>query len=273
LLTQYNLILINIAAAKIPVIKKQPQEPEQQHAPKAPVVMRKKEEQHQQQQTPKQRTEGGFSKDLLYKEIIQNQKSENYQLLLNNASITKLVSEYSNLYSDSLEKKYSKILKEIIREKVFSIESEIKSMKEIYGKMKNTKINSEKFKINNAYDNVFNKKVLPDESSKNEKKEFKNIFDLSKNSIKEVKEKIKALPLIKTESLRFNVEYSEFYLNVDVDKSFEIFKENILGKSISSDLKPALDLYAGRFLVRIYQLDKLIYVNYFHYLFGFFLKI
>lgn len=229
-------------------MKKQP-EPKQALPEKAPVVMRKKEE----AQKPKQRAEG-VSKDLPYKEIIKSQTSENYQFLFNNAAIVKLMREYSNLYSDSLEKKYNKILKEIIREKVFSIESEIKSMKEIREKMKNTKINFDEFKLNyNSYNNEQQNKI-------NEKSEFKNIFDLSKNSIKEIKEKIKALPPNKTESLRFNVEYSDFYLNVDIDKSFEIFRENILNKTVTSDLKATVEEFSEHFLLRIYELDRLIYV-------------
>jgi len=225
------------------------QEQKQIPPPKAPIIMKKKEE-----QKPKKQHVEEISKDLYYKEIIETQKIENYQFLLNNAAILKLMREYSNFYSDNLKKKYNKILKEIIREKVFSIESEILSMKEISEKIKNTKINFEDLKFDNFNKNNNNN------IKGNEKSEYKNIFDLSKNSIKEIKEKIKALPLNKTESLRFNIEFSDFYLNVDIDKSYEIFKENIFAKSVPNNMKAAVEEYAGNFLMRTYELDRFIYV-------------
>lgn len=219
------------------------QEPVQASPPKAPLVMKRKEE-----VKPKPRV---IVSELTYKEIIQTQATENYKYLFNNAAIVKLMREYSNLYADSLEKKYNKVLKETIREKVLSIETEINAMKQIFEKMKNTKFNNDEFKFDSSSSSV----------TGNESNEFKNIFDLRKNSIKAIKEKIKALPQNKTQSLRFNLEYSDFYLNVDVDKSFEIFKENIVSKTISSDLKAVVEDYIGNFLLRIYELDRLIYVS------------
>jgi hypothetical protein len=238
-----------LITVKSPSVAKQ-QEQKQTPPPKAPMVMKKKEE-----QKPKQQQVEEISKDLSYKEIIETKTSENYQFLLNNAAILKLIREYSNFYSDNLEKKYNKILKEIIHEKVFSIESEIKSMKEISEKIKNTKINLGDLKFDNSNMNKNNN------IKGNEKSEYKNIFDLSRNSIIEIKEKIKALPQNKTESLRFNVEFSDFYLNVDIDKSYEIFKEFILAKSVPNDWKASVEEYAGNFLMRTYELDRFIYVT------------
>lgn len=196
--------------------------------------------------------------DIDYKEIIQRKTSENIHFLFNNTAVVKLMREYANLYTDKLKKKYNKILKQIIREKVLSIEDEIESMKSLYAKMQNVKIDLKDLKFNNETNSNLNNNNK--DNNVKTQREFKNIFDLSKNSIKEIKEQIKALPKNKTESLSFNIEHSQFYLNVDIDKSFEIFKENIFAQVIQNNSKTVIENYATNFLLRVLELDRIIYV-------------
>ena len=133
-------------------------------------------------------------------------------------------------------------------------------MKAIFNNKKNTKINFEELSVKDNKENKVNTNINAD--NKINKNEFKNIFDLNKHSIKEIKEKVKALPKDKLESLKFNIEHSYFYLNVDIDKSFDIFKANILGKKINNDTKALVEEFVEKFISRIYELDKLIYVQY-----------
>lgn len=225
---------------KKPQILKQ-EKPIQTPILKTPITMKKKEEPRKIKST--------IIKELNYKQVVHKYSAENYQQFFNNSSIVKLMREYSNLYSDNLEKKYNKVLKEIIREKLSYIENEINSMKEIFNKSIDPKIN---------YDELVFKDNSQKIENKSNKGEFKDIFD--SNSIKDIKEKIKVLPKDKVESLKFNVEYADFYLNVDIDKSFELFKENISSKNISNDTKSLLEQFTKNFITRIYELDRLVYV-------------
>jgi hypothetical protein len=194
-------------------------------------------------------------KELNFKQIVQKQTTENYHHLLNNSNIIKLMREYSNLYSDNLEKKYNKILKEIIREKVAVIENEINSMRDIFNNAKESKINVDEF-VNKESAQTTKK------NDKINKGEFKDTFDLSKHSIKDIKLKVETLPKSTTESIIFNTEYANFYLNIDIDKSFEIYKDNISNKSISNKKdSSSLEEFANNFINRIYELDRLIYVR------------
>jgi len=203
-----------------------------------------------------------YDKELNYKKINKSQTQEKYNHLLTNSTILKIIREYSNLYVDNIEKKYAEILKGLIKEKYFELKNEIESMKQNFNNFKENKNFPEKFD--------FNHNLQINESIKNlEKSEFSYIFDLNKNNIIDVKAKIKELPKEKYESLKFNVEYSDFYLSVDIDKSFEIFKNNLLDLKISYDLKKLVEEYATNFITRIFELDRLIYVILFYFNFNF----
>ena len=75
-----------------------------------------------------------------------------------------------------------------------------------------------------------------------------------------IEQTIKNLPKEKTESIKFNLEYSYFYLNINIDKSFEIFKKFIFNKNMNNTFKSFYERYVESFISRIFELDRLIYV-------------
>lgn len=92
--------------------------------------------------------------------------------------------------------------------------------------------------------------------------EFRNLFENNKDTIKQIEEKILALPKEKLQAENFNIEYSGFYLNINIDKSFEIFKEKIFPlNTIKSAFKANYEAYIQKFISRIIELDRMIYVS------------
>jgi hypothetical protein len=171
--------------------------------------------------------------------------------------------KYSILYTNSLKRKYNQITNEIILENIKSIEEKISEMK----------ISFEILEKNvNAVDNKYEKQIFsqPTLINTNNHQKFSHIFDSSKFSLKKIQENIDNLTKEEKSDLNIHIEHSYFYLNINIDKSFEIFIEEIRNKKIEDNLNYLIKEYCQRFISRILELDRLIYVRFYYNLINFF---
>jgi len=162
--------------------------------------------------------------------------------------------DYSNLYSNSLKRKYNQITNDIILENIKSIEDKISQMKidlENLDKNENESYNE------NNYQNF----SLQEENSPKNIQKISEIFDLSKFSLKKIQENINNLTEEEKSNIKIQVEHSYFYLNINVDKSFEIFLEKLSNKKIEKNLNSLIKEYCKRFISRILELDRITYVR------------
>lgn len=158
--------------------------------------------------------------------------------------------QYSNLYSTNLKKKYNQITNQIILENINSIESKISELK-----------NSLENNFENKDFNSFNR-----EKSQKEAKFNSEIFDLGKFSVKKIQENFNNLSQEQKNEIKMQIEHSFFYLNINIDKAFEIFMENFSNKDIAfnndnNDNDILMREYLERFISRIFELDRIIYVK------------
>ena len=106
------------------------------------------------------------------------------------------------------------------------------------------------------------------ENEKEPQKDFllSDIFDLKKKSLKEIEENLNELSseMNENDKIKMHLEHSFVYLNINIDKSFEIFLEKIRNGNFLETSKneiSLLEVYLERFISRILELDRIVYVK------------
>jgi len=196
--------------------------------------------------------------NLKFKEINKTEKFKDTNFL-KNPRINKIMEQYSNLYSNNLKKKYNQITNEIILENIKSIEDKISQMK---NSLKKIEFSAEENFLQEKNDIKNTQKIS----------EISEIFDLSKFSISKIQENLKNLTPEEKLNLKIQIEHSFFYININIDKAFEIFMEKLDNQKIEIEknlnLNNLLKEYCHRFVSRILELDRIIYVRKNKYIFS-----
>lgn len=157
--------------------------------------------------------------------------------------------EYTKLYSTNLKRKYNQITNEIILENIKSIEEKISQMKSSLEEI-------EKLEKNPSS----GKKNMEKNLAKNP--QISEMFDLSKFSLTKIQENFNCLTEEEKNNSKIQIEHSFLYININIDKAFEIFVD-FYNKKIDENLNFNLLLkeFTERFVSRIFELDRTIYVK------------
>lgn len=178
---------------------------------------------------------------------------------LTNTYFSKYTNYLKNYHRQSFENIYKMNLIKLTSNKIKELEKELRVLKEVnnrrQGDSKTQNLSIEKNKTGNR-----NKKNETSEIS-SEKTISPNDNDsiFQSKSIKELENKLKQVPVSTINELGFKYQVLNFYTEINIDKAFGFFYDNIMTEE--AVLSPLSSSSLKKFLQRLVELDKTHYLN------------